>query len=112
MADMIYNELQPLKHVSVILDPLDSTHRREMAPSVAFEDLLRPMMRGGQMIVTLPTIANIQAHTLQQLKRFHAGVLRFDNPHKYPVGLEQQLYELKAQLILDARHGVQSEIKP
>jgi nicotinate phosphoribosyltransferase len=112
MADMIHNELQPLKHVSAILDPLDSTHRREMAPSVAFEDLLRPMMRGGQMIATLPTIANIQAHTLQQLKRFHAGVLRFDNPHKYPVGLEQQLYELKAQLILDARHGVQSEIKP
>ena len=32
-----------------------------------------------------------------------AGVKRFVNPHQYPVGLEQSLYDLRTELILRVR---------
>jgi hypothetical protein len=33
----------------------------------------------------------------------HAGIKRLVNPHRYPVGLEQRLHELKTALVLAAR---------
>ncbi len=105
IADMIYNELQTLPDNCLIVDPLDAVHRREMLPSQAFEDLLQPMVHSGQIVANLPTIRDIQARTFRQVQQFHPSVCRFDNPHKYPVGLEQNLYELKAQLVLAAREN-------
>jgi len=112
IADMIYNELQPLSETCVIIDPIDPAHRREMPASVAFEDLLRPMMRGGRLLAELPTITEIQSKTLEQVQQFHVSILRFDHPHKYPVGLEQQLHELKSRLVLEARSDVKSGATP
>jgi nicotinate phosphoribosyltransferase len=37
------------------------------------------------------------------LATFHGGIKRFANPHQYPVGLEQGLYQRKTDLILRAR---------
>ncbi len=111
-ADMIYNELQPLSETCLIIDPIDPAHRREMSGSDTFEDLLRPMMRGGRLIAELPTITDIRSKTLEQVQQFHVSILRFDNPHKYPVGLEQQLHELKSRLVLEARSDVKSGATP
>jgi nicotinate phosphoribosyltransferase len=33
----------------------------------------------------------------------HAGIKRFENPHRYPAGLELGLHELKMKLILRAK---------
>ena len=41
--------------------------------------------------------------TASQLALFHPGVKRFVNPHRYPVGLEQQLFAMKTELVLRAR---------
>jgi nicotinate phosphoribosyltransferase len=38
-----------------------------------------------------------------QLQRLHAGVKRFVNPHRYPVGLERRLADLRVELTLAAR---------
>jgi nicotinate phosphoribosyltransferase len=112
VADMIYNELLPLPQASVIVDPLDATHRREMSPAVTSEDLLQPMIRGGSMVSSLPSISDVRSRTMQQLQQFHSSILRFDNPHKYPVGLEQQLHELKSRLVKEARDRSDSGDSP
>jgi nicotinate phosphoribosyltransferase len=57
----------------------------------------------------LPTIHDVRERTLQQLKSFPPGVLRFDNPQKFPVGLEQQLFELKSRMVLEARRASDGE---
>jgi len=44
-----------------------------------------------------------RARRESQLARFHPGIKRFENPHGYPVGLEQALFDLKTRLILEAR---------
>ncbi len=108
VADMIYNELQLLPEVSVIVDPLDATHRREMSPRVTSEDLLQQMIRGGSLVASLPSLGEVRSRALTQLQQFHNSILRFDNPHKYPVGLEQQLHELKTRLVKEARNGQNS----
>jgi len=101
-ADMIFDELRG-EPSHVIVDPLDLTRRRSISENAAFEDLLVPILRRGQRVYELPTIEQIRARRASQLDRFHAGVKRFDNPHRYPVGLEKNLFDLKTRLVLEAR---------
>lgn len=103
VADMIYNELQDLSDGEVMVDPLDPTHRRRMDSGEAWEDLLVPTVRKGDVIYDQPPLDVIRERAREQLASFHAGILRHDNPHRYPVGLERQLYELKTELVLRAR---------
>lgn len=115
VADMIFNELAPLRDHSVVVDLQDATQRLELTSSMDFEDLLVPVVRCGDFISTSPPLSEVRSRTLQQLKQFPGSVLRFDNPQKYPVGLEIQLHELKTRLIFEARQashpvGIQTEL--
>jgi len=101
-ADMIFDELAG-DPTHVIVDPLDLTRRRSVAAEARFEDLLVPIFRNGKRVYELPTIEQIRKRRAQQLDRFHPGVKRFVNPHRYPVGLEKHLFDLKTRLILEAR---------
>jgi nicotinate phosphoribosyltransferase len=86
-----------------IVDPLDLTRRKRVAPETAFEDLLVPIFRKGELVYQTPALADMRQRALTQLELFHAGVKRLVNPHDYPVGLELGLHELKTRLILQAR---------
>jgi nicotinate phosphoribosyltransferase len=103
IADVIYNELQTPSSNWVSVDLQDSTQRRELPSAGEYEDLLLPAIRGGEIVATSPALANVRTRTLQQLQKFNSSILRFDNPHKYPVGLEEQLHALKTRMVLDAR---------
>ena len=103
VADMIYNELQGLSDGEVMVDPLDSTRQRQMENTEDSEDLLVPVVRQGNIVYQQPPLDLIRKHAREQLAMFHAGILRHDNPHEYPVGLEKRLHTLKTELILEAR---------
>lgn len=103
-GDMIVDEMMP-ERTRTMIDPLDPTRRRTFAASDAAEPLLVPVFRDGQRVYDLPPLAAIQRRTAEQLQRFHGGVKRFVNPHRYPVGLERNLHELKQRLILEAREA-------
>ena len=101
-ADMIFDQLAG-EPSQVIVDPLDLTRRRIIPDGARYHDLLVPIFRRGQRVYELPSIEQIRLHRSEELSRFHAGVKRFDNPHRYPVGLEKGLFDLKTRLILEAR---------
>jgi len=103
IGDMIYNEGIPMKNDRVLVDPADTTRSKKIPVGATFEDLLVPIFRKGVPIYEAPAISEIREQTGHQLKRFHAGVKRFLNPHQYPVGLETGLHALKTELILKAR---------
>jgi nicotinate phosphoribosyltransferase len=86
-----------------IVDPLDSTRRKHLAPEMAFEDLLVPIFRRGQLVYQAPALVEVRERAQTQIGMFHSGVKRFVNPHEYPVGLELGLHEMKMKLILHAR---------
>ena len=101
VADMVYNELEGSS--GTIVDPLDSTRQRQMNESGRFEDLLQPLLVDGQAVLPAQSLDELREHAASQLAMFHNGVLRLKNPHRYPVGLEKNLFQLKEKLVLEAR---------
>ncbi len=103
IGDGIFDEETGAAEPFTIVDPLDSTRRKHLAPGTAFEDLLVPIFRGGQLVYQAPTLGEIRQRAQTKIGMFHAGIKRFVNPHAYPVGLELGLHEMKMKLILELR---------
>jgi nicotinate phosphoribosyltransferase len=104
-SDAIYDEGLGLPSPCVIVDPADPTRRREIPAGTPGEDLLVPVFRRGKRVWDAPALAEVRARTLSELSRFHAGVKRFLNPHRFPVGLERRLNDLRTHLVLQARRA-------
>ena len=111
-ADVIFNELEPLPSPCKFIDPFDPSIFREMHELMAYQDLLKPAIRTGKVLDEFPSLDSIRTRTSQQLQQFHSSVLRFDNPQKYSVGLEQGLHELKSRLVKEARQTKQATEEP
>ncbi len=103
VSDMIYDELQPPQGTPVIIDPMDATRRKKIEPGFEERELLEPIFRAGKKTYKLPTIEQIRQHVKVELDSLHASIKRFHNPHAYPVGLENGLYDKKQELILALR---------
>jgi nicotinate phosphoribosyltransferase len=103
VADVIYDESLGIEHGRSMIDPLDSTRRKKLPPASEWADLLTPVCRHGRIVRESPDVHEIRERTRSQITLLHAGVKRFINPHRYPVGLEERLHELKTRLILEAR---------
>lgn len=103
VADAIYDIKEHKSGPWVIVDPLTPIHKRDIAATLRYEDILTPVLRNGKLVYDLPEITAIQAHTKQQLELFHPGIKRFVNPHTYPVGLESRLYNIKMELVKEER---------
>ncbi|MCB1759006.1 MAG: nicotinate phosphoribosyltransferase [Gammaproteobacteria bacterium] len=105
VADMIYDELLGIAGTHEIVDPMDPTRRRRLHAKMTSEDLLRRVVTGGEVVAEPVAIATARARAQEQVERLHPGVLRFLNPHAYPVGLELGLHERKTALVLAAREA-------
>jgi nicotinate phosphoribosyltransferase len=104
-ADMVWDETGgPLHADPMMIDPMDPTRRKRLTGLVG-EDLLTPIFRAGRPVWEAPPLRDVRARVRAQLARCHAGIKRFDHPHRYPVGLERGLYDLKTRLVLQARHA-------
>jgi nicotinate phosphoribosyltransferase len=103
VADMIYNEETPLPGQPLIIDPMDLTRRKKIDGQTAYRDLLEPIFRKGELVYELPEIALMKQKVQTELAALHKSIKRFTNPHSYPVGLEQSLFELRNELILKLR---------
>lgn len=104
-ADAIWDETLGVPSPCLIVDPADPLRRREIPDGTPAEDLLVPIFRGGRRVDAPPPLAEARDRTGAQLARFHGGVKRFLNPHRFPVGLERRLHELRARLVLEARRA-------
>ncbi|WP_218814647.1 nicotinate phosphoribosyltransferase [Rickettsiella endosymbiont of Dermanyssus gallinae] len=103
MADVIYDEQQGISESCTIIDPLDSTRRCLIPRDTPYRELMQPIFRKGQLVYKRPSLKMTQEKTKSELKQFDETIRRLLNPHQYPVGLEEKLYELKLQLILKAK---------
>jgi nicotinate phosphoribosyltransferase len=101
-GDLIYDVGDPGPSRTLV-DMLDVTRRKTVADGVPHEDLLVPVLRGGELVYTPPPLAESRARTRHQLSRLHPGIKRFVNPHQYPVGLDSALHERRMRMILEAR---------
>ena len=105
VADVIYEEGMPPASPVTMVDPLDPTRRRTIPEGSASRDLLVPIFRSGRRVYDPPPLLEVRKRVSDELSRFHSGVKRFVNPHRFPVGLERGLHDLRTRLILEARTG-------
>ncbi|MBV9673055.1 MAG: hypothetical protein JO076_09570, partial [Verrucomicrobia bacterium] len=84
-------------------DIADVTLRRKIPDVATFHDLLIPIFRSGKLVYQRPSIHEIRNVAASELKHFYAGIKRLLNPHIYPVGLDENLHHLKAELVNQAR---------
>jgi nicotinate phosphoribosyltransferase len=108
LADMIYDvqddsEGHPSPRTTMLVDPGDYTRRKQIPPLARFEDLLKPVFRGGKKCMDLPNLECVRAFRAERLNCLHPSIRRLLNPHQYPVGLESTLNRAKMELILKER---------
>jgi nicotinate phosphoribosyltransferase len=112
IADMIFDEELGATAAPTLVDPSDLTRRKEIPADTGYADLLVPVFRQGQRVYDPPPLKELRRRTAEQLAGFHGGIKRFANPHRYPVGLERGLFDLKTHLILQARGLEKPEPQP
>jgi len=112
VADAVYDLQLGIEEAPTLIDPLDMTRRRAIPAGTAHEDLLVPVLRGGRRVYTPPPLAETRRRAAEQLGRFHEGIKRFVHPHRYPVGLEHRLHDLRTRLVLEARSASAGEGRP
>ncbi|MCS7238608.1 MAG: nicotinate phosphoribosyltransferase [Thermoguttaceae bacterium] len=100
IGDAIFDELRPPAAECVIVDPADPTRRKRLPADAQREDLLIPILRGGELVRPLPSLEEARMRLQGQLALFHPGIKRFVNPHSYPAGLELSLHQRKFRAIL------------
>jgi nicotinate phosphoribosyltransferase len=103
VGDLIYDEPLGITRAGLLIDPRDRNRRKQVAADASHQDLLTPMVRGGEVVYQPPSLDQARAAAAEQLARLSPSIKRFDNPHEYPVGLEYRLFELKDRLIRQAR---------
>ncbi|WP_439489506.1 nicotinate phosphoribosyltransferase [Algoriphagus sp.] len=114
VADMIYLEDQELNpQAALIIDPNDPTRRKRMMPAYYEEEiLLKPIFRSGKLNYQLPTLLEIKERVQTQLNSLDKTHKRLVNPHLYPIGLEENLHNLRMDLVLKSKpshNGNESE---
>jgi nicotinate phosphoribosyltransferase len=103
IADVMFDELHRPQEKWLAIDPEDYSQQTAFGSDQKSEELVVPVMRQGKRIAASPSLADLRQRTIEQLKIFSPGILRFDNPHKYPIGLEEGLYQQKLRLALEGR---------
>lgn len=107
-ADMIFDLSEELPGECTIVDPLDPSRNRTHDNHSEFVDLLEPMMRSGERLVDAPSLLQIRNRVVSEMNRFHETILRLQNPHNYPVGLELGLHKRKSELVAELRANSKS----
>jgi len=100
VADMVYDEEIGFEKPCTIIDPADFTKRKTIQADWISEDLLVPIFRNGKCIYQKPALDETRRRAKEELSMLHPTIKRFENPHAYPVGLEEKLFQLRADMIL------------
>ncbi|GBD07753.1 Nicotinate phosphoribosyltransferase pncB2 [bacterium HR21] len=63
------------------------------------EPLLRPILHRGELCQPLPSLSEVRAYAAERFGSLPDVHKRFENPHIYPVGISQELKELRDRLV-------------
>ena len=104
IADLItvYDEQVDPNAPLELFDP-DAVWKRKTIEHFQMEELLVPVFQKGELVYDLPDIETLRQRCARELDRQWDEVKRFENPHNYYVDLSQKLWDIKAQLLKDAK---------
>ena len=74
-----------------------------MNKNYIIENLLIPIFKKGELIYKTPSIEHIKKKLSGDLDLLDNSHKRLNNPHTYPVGIEENLFLEKQKMILKLR---------
>jgi len=101
IGDAIYDIDAPLPERFTIVDPNDPLRRKTMPDDAGCADLLQPVMKRGELIGEPQDLSAARERRRQAVESLHPGILRLDNPHLYPAGIELSLHDRREVMIAD-----------
>lgn len=106
-GDMIFDTQSDVENQELIIDPNDSLRQKSLKGK-RYETLLAPLARSGKVCLDeeYRSALAARARTCGQLETLDETRKRMLNPHSYPVGLEQGLFERRRNLVIKLR-GIQ-----
>ncbi len=99
MGDLVYDMITG-RTSDIGVDPFDPVRRRDLSSYICSEVLV-PLVRGGRSVIGDTDCAEARERTQSELARLDPSLKRFLNPGQYFVGLDEGLYETRAELISD-----------
>ena len=101
-GDMIY-DINSSVIKEKMIDPNDSTKFKKFKEESDYEELLKKIFKKGNLVYKSPKIDQIKKRLHIDLERLDNSHKRLDNPHVYPVGLEESLFIERKKMILSLR---------
>ncbi|MDD6024487.1 MAG: nicotinate phosphoribosyltransferase [Oscillospiraceae bacterium] len=98
--DETVNPQQPRE----IFDP-NATWKTKTLTDFTVRELLVPIFKDGELVYHMPSLKEIRSYCQQQIETLWDEVKRFENPHKFYVDLSRSLWELKRELLNEAKMG-------
>ena len=96
--DETIDESKPLE----LFDPVAVWKRKTITDFTA-KELMVKYIENGEIITELPTLKEIRRHCSEELDTLWDEVKRFANPHQYYVDLSQRLWDVRNNLLNQAR---------
>jgi len=101
VGDAIYTEGREPGNIVTIVDPLDGLRRKVLEGDG--HDLLVPVMGGGVKLESGAGLELARERCAAGLKMLHPGIRRLENPHVYPAGLEEALWNEREGMLKGGR---------
>lgn len=85
--------------VVTIISPEDPWHRKIISTrDIEILRLLEPLFERGRRVGAKEPVESMRRRTLAGLGAFDRAIFRFENPHVYPAGLSQALFDHREQM--------------
>ena len=81
----------------------NATWKTKTLTNFTVRELQVPVFQNGKLVYELPALTEIQKYCVQQVETLWDEVKRFENPHNYYVDLSKALWDVKRQLLAEAK---------
>jgi len=104
VGDVIFDTLTEAppstdEQVLTIISPEDPWRRKIISTKeIEIVRLLTPLFENGRRVTSEEDVALMRQRTLAGLASFDRAIFRFENPHVYPAGLSQALFDHREEM--------------
>lgn len=103
MADLLALHHEQIDEDSYeIFSPI-APWKRKTLTNYVIRELQVPIFTNGKLVYNVPSVDEVRAYHLEEMKTLWPEVKRLTKPHVYYVDLSQELYDLKNQLVEEKR---------
>ena len=96
--DEVIDDSKPLE----IFDA-NSVWKRKTLENFTARELMVQVMKEGEVIYEYPSIEELRAYCKSEVDSLWDEVKRFDDPHKYYVDMSQKLWDIRNNLLMEAK---------